>query len=114
MVHAPVNAGHCPAVSIKVEPVAADAAAAANEPSSANAAAATPARIISYTDLTLAPSTAAGQAAACEGTAVSTAVQPGRWHLSVALASGVAQCERDIAAGATLTLQFTDGQPGCE
>ena len=97
----PAANGHCPAVSIKVEPLGVTAAAPGNEYGG-----------VSFTDIQLKQPDGETQAA-CEGAALSAALAPGRWQLSVPLPSGPKSCERSVGAAAAAAVHFVDGKLGC-
>jgi hypothetical protein len=102
-VRAAGQGGHCPAVSIKIEPL--HLSGAAQPPAT---------RQTSYTDLALKPMVGAAQASFCEGTALSAPLASGAWRLSVALPAGLLSCERAIAASVDVAASFEEGKAGCE
>lgn len=49
----------------------------------------------------------------CTGSAATIPMAPGKWKFTVMLPSEIASCERDIAPGGNLNVNFKDGDLSC-
>lgn len=57
--------------------------------------------------------TKAADGLACTGEAKTIPMSPGKWKFLVMLPSNVASCDRDIAPGGNLVVNFADGSETC-